>query len=210
MKKAFLFLCTFLTFVTFQQCVEENVVLNNEESSNLTRLASIKVILPSESDFMEEYSKSFEFKNFLDKYRFHPDEYFELKTAGEDCFFAAKLTPQKMSVSTKEYFLVIYPNYHSAKHKAIIFEQELGNTTAKLTVFDAKSYTWIAEGEFRLDGSGQNKAIDRACADTTNSFGECFSCSWNHLTNDALGTVACATNPWSCAAAATIHCASHI
>ncbi|MCB9096311.1 MAG: hypothetical protein H6630_01475 [Arcobacter sp.] len=44
------------------------------------------------------------------------------------------------------------------------------------------------------------------CNDESN-FNNCFMCAWSQITSDWIGTVSCATNPWSCGAAAALYCA---
>lgn len=210
MKKFNFVFGVLIATVCFQQCVKEQGAVTPPKKAELSRLASLKVILPAESDFMKDFIESSKFNRVLSKYHFQPLEFFELQTDQGDVFYAAKLGhAQGMALLSKETFLVIYPSLSHGEHTTLIYEQEIGDMSVKLRVFDAQNYSWLAEGEFSLDVSGKQQSIERACADTTNSFNECFICAWNQLTNDALGIVACATNPWSCAAAATLHCAVH-
>lgn len=45
------------------------------------------------------------------------------------------------------------------------------------------------------------------CAESTSTFNECFHCAMNELTDDLIGTIACAVHPFGCILVSAIHCA---
>lgn len=51
------------------------------------------------------------------------------------------------------------------------------------------------------------KSAIPTCDEKTDNFVDCFECSWEEMTDDALGTLACTLAPQSCTMAAIIHCA---
>lgn len=207
MKKSILFLLAILAFVGFQQCVKEQNNAVPVKNSELPRLASMKTILPESSDFMKDFVASSQFKDVLDKYQFFPVEFYELHTNQGDVFYAATLGTINGTVApSKENILVVYPNPKHGEHKVLIYEQEMSGMTAKLRAFDTQTNAWLAEGEFRMDGSGEMKVLERSCATETNSFSECFVCGWNVLASDPISIAACIAFPWSCVAAVTAHC----
>lgn len=68
------------------------------------------------------------------------------------------------------------------------------------------SYSFLSSGDnigFVTSGGG----IDIPVSNCQGGFNECFMCAWNSITSDWVGTLACATNPWSCGAAAALYCA---
>lgn len=171
------------------------------EGNAVPLLTSFETISSSAYSVVSDFINSSAYSSFLSQNSFSASNYYRLQADSKYYFYGIKLN-KGSSTSGKEYYLVLYPDNNTVN--PVIFEQEDFDGYFNVSLFEMGNYSLIASGNFVDGGTGPAELIN--CDDTTSNFSDCMDCAFDVLTDDWVSTAACMISPWSCLAAATIHC----
>lgn len=171
------------------------------EHNDVPLLTSFEAITSSAHSVVSDFINSSAYSSFLSQNSFSASSYYRLQADNKYYFYGIKLT-KSSSTSGKEYYLVLYPDENAVN--PVVFEQEDFDGYFNVSLFEMGNYSLIASGNFVDGGTGPAEYIN--CDDTTSNFNDCMDCAFDVLTDDWVSTAACMVAPWSCVAAATIHC----
>jgi hypothetical protein len=118
-----------------------------------------------------------------------------MMTNSNEEFFGVQFKHTNDETNIKDFFLIIYPT--KLKFNVLIIEQEIGGEIAKLAIYHANDYKFLTSGDFSLNSTENEAAVDRSCFSKSNTFNECFGCSMAVFASDPVITAACIVAPWS-------------
>lgn len=175
--------------------------LGGFETNDVPLLTAFETTTSSAYTVVSDFINSSAYSSFLSQNSFSASNYYRLQADDKYYFYGIKLNKSE-TTSGKEYYLVLYPENNSVN--PIIFEQEDNDGYFNISLFEMGNYSPIASGNFIDGGTGPVEYIN--CDDTTSNFNDCMDCAFDVLTDDWVSTAACMVAPWSCIAAAIIHC----
>ncbi len=117
------------------------------------------------------------------------------------------------SNSTKKESFLIYSKDGIVVENPFVIEQIKTENSITFSVFSFPEVQLINRRTFKTidrNDSQQSglyyQSSSATCADSTDGFTDCVNCAMEELSDEFWEIIGCGLNPWSCLAAAIIHC----